>query len=306
MNPLFKQKFLTAAAALFLAVTLLWTGCNDEAKSGEDGNSPADTSQTTPPTNDPATERSAILHSVPSPVQMAFYLLNSKAPYNEQLPNPTNNLDKYSNSFSQAINLGIYQADLGYLIAHGQTQQALNYLENVKTLGDKLGILNSFEKEMIERAEDNLDDRDSLFAITTDAFKDAEIYLNENARPEIADVIVIGGWLESTYLATQTLKTEGAVPLRRRIGEDKLVLPRLLSIINQYSKSEEYTRLAASLKEVSALYDQVQVKHDYKPAETDKEKRVTRITSSHKIRYSSDLLAQITDKVAELRNQYTQ
>lgn len=304
MNPLSNFKLQTVLVALLLAASTLWTGCESKEGSGTD-NPPTDSTatQATPPETPPAMKA---LQSVPSPIQMAFYLLNSKAPYNEKLMNPTTNLDKYSNSFAQAINLGIYQADLGYAIAHGQTQQSLNYLEAVKTLGDKLGILNSFEKEMIERAEDNLDNKDSLFAITTDAFKDAETYLNENARPEIADLVVIGGWIESTYLATQTAKTSGGPALRRRIGEDKLVLPALISIMEGHTGGKDFLALTSKLKEVAALYDQIKVMRKYQPAETDKVEKVTRINSKSQIRYTKDQLAQITAKVAEIRNLYIQ
>jgi hypothetical protein len=303
MNPLSKTKFQMVLVAFLFAVTTMWTGCDNKTATNTDNPPQDSTAQVTPPDSPTAMK---VLKSVPSPIQMAFYLLNSKSPYNEKLMNPTANLDKYSNSFAQAMNLGVYQADLGYAIAHGQTQQSLNYLEAVKTLGDKLGILNSFEKSMIERAEDNLDNKDSLFSITTDAFKDAETYLNQNARPEIADLIVIGGWLESTYLATQTAKTGGGSALRRRIGEDKLVLPGLIAIMESHNGGKDFLALTSKLKDLAALYDQIKVMRKYQPAETDREAKVTRINSKSQIRYSKDLLTQITDKVAAIRNLYIQ
>lgn len=291
-------------AALLLAV-FMFTSCEQGSTTTTKGETPSETpaKEVETPATTPGNGKT--LQSVPSPIQMAFYLLNSKAPYNQELMNPTQNTDKYSNSFLQAINLGIYQADLGYIIAHEQTQEALNYFESVNKLGDKLGIFGAFEKGMIERAEDNLDQRDSLFAITTDAFKDAETYLNQNAQPEVADLIVIGGWLESTFLATQTLKTSGTAQLRKRIGDDKTVLPRLLKMMETHGGSKDFLALASKLRELTALYDKVTIKRTYKPAETDKENKVTRITSTHKVRYSKDLLMQITEKVAEIRNAYT-
>jgi hypothetical protein len=242
--------------------------------------------------------------AMPSPIQMAINILNSQAPFNGEMLNPPTKADGYSNTFTQSINLGIYQADLGYLIAHHQTQDALNYFEAVKKLGDKLGIFGAFEQPMIDRAKKNLDSRDSLFAIVTEAFKNADQYFDKNAMAKVADVVAIGGWLESTYLATQSLKTHDSGPLRKRIGDDKAVLPQLLATINLHKGSKDHEALATQLAELNTLYDAIKIKRNYKPSETDEQNKVTKIKSATKVRYTKETLQKITDKIASIRNNY--
>jgi hypothetical protein len=285
---------------MFLVAGLLWAGCNQSAST-----TTSDDLDSLAANEDGAAKPAAEDANIPSPVQMALSILNAKAPFNSELLNPANKADGYSTSFQQALNLGIYQADLGYLIANHQTQEALTYFGAVKKLGDKLQIFGAFEDQMMERAEKNLDSRDSLFAILSDAFKNADVYLNENAMMASADLIVAGGWLESTYLVTQILKTYDSGPLRKRIGDDKLILPQLLASLEQHKDSKDHMALATQLRELNTIYDQIKIKHDDKASETDEANKVVKIKSNTKVRYTRETLAQITEKVAAIRKSFT-
>ncbi len=278
-----------------LFCSCLWAGCGQNAST--------ETTLTLDSLTTPTATVAGEEASLPSPVQMAMSIFNSKAPFNGELLNPATKADAYGNTFSQAVNLGIYQADLGYLIANHQTQGALDYFKAVKKLGDKMGIFGAFEDTMMERAEKNLDSRDSLFAILSDAFQNADIYLNENAMLASADLILVGGWLESTYLATQILKTHDSGPLRKRIGDDKQVLPELITAVSNH-KDKEYQTLAGHLRDLNTIYDEIKIKREDKAAETDEAKKVTKIRSKTKVRYTKETLAKITDKVAAIRKIY--
>lgn len=284
--------------ALLPLLALLWLGCG-----GGGSTTSFNPDSLSVPTATADSNRAEVAN-LPSPVQMALSILNAKAPYNGELLNPATKAGVYTTTFTQALNLGIYQADLGYLIAHHQTQGALDYFQAVKQLGDKMGIFGAFEDAMMERAEKNLDSRDSLFAILGDAFKHADVYLNENAMMASADLIVAGGWLESTYLATQILKTYDSGPLRKRIGDDKLVLPELLAAIEGHGDSKDHQALATRLRELNVLYGEITIRQDSKAAETDDDRQVTKIKTKTKVRYTKETLAKITDKVASIRNMY--
>jgi hypothetical protein len=295
-----KKSPLVLVLSMFLVAGLLWAGCNQSAST-----TTSDDLDSLAANEDGAAKPAAEDANIPSPVQMALSILNAKAPFNSELLNPANKADGYSTSFQQALNLGIYQADLGYLIANHQTQEALTYFGAVKKLGDKLQIFGAFEDQMMERAEKNLDSRDSLFAILSDAFKNADVYLNENAMMASADLIVAGGWLESTYLVTQILKTYDSGPLRKRIGDDKMILPQLLASLEQHKDSKDHMALAAQLRELNTIYDQIKIKHDDKASETDETNKVVKIKSNTKVRYTRETLTQITDKVAAIRKSFT-
>lgn len=288
---------LPTALALLLSC-ILWAGCGGSAStdSGTDLDSLASAGAGATTTSEEA--------NVPSPIQVALSLLNAKAPYNAELLNPDKKVDGYSSSFSQALNLGVYQADLGYLIANHQTQEALTYFGAVKKLGDKLGIFGAFEEDMMTRAEANLESRDSLFAILSDAFKHADVYMNENKMMASADLIVAGGWIECTYLTTQILKTYDSGPLRKRVGEDKLILPQLILSIEQHKDSKDHQALAKQLHELEAIYAKITIKHEDAASQTDEAGKVVKINNDIKVRYTPAILAEITTKVEAIRKQY--
>jgi hypothetical protein len=282
---------------LLLMGALFVTACGADpaTTTGDDSDSTAtDTAATAPASG------------MPSPMQMAMLLLNSKSPYNDELLNPNSKAETYPSAFKQALNLGVYQADLGYIIAHHQTQEALDYFQAVKLLGDKLGIIGAFEQGMLDRAERNLGSKDSLMDISSDAFADASRYLDANRRPEASGLIVVGGWVESTYIATQTLKTSDNAMLRRRVGQDKQLLPRIIALIDAHEATPEYKDLSAKLRDLESAYAAVQIQTDYKPATTDEAKKTTRIGSKTKVRYKQADLDLITQKIAALRNEFIQ
>lgn len=277
---------------------LLWSSCTSD-------NVPGTTTVGSDSTGVNRQDSSA-LDGLPSPLQMVLLLMNADAPYNNEFLNPHTKAEAYSTSYKQAINLGVYQADLAYIISHQQTQTALDYFGAVKKLGDKLGIFGAFENGMMERAEKNLGNKDSLYDISTSAFADADEYLDDNKRPEVSDLIAVGGWIESTYLATQTLKTHDDAKLRRRIGQDKLLLPKLIALVEGHPKDADHQALAAKLHDLESAYQNVKVETDYKPAVTDSARKVTRIGSKTKVRYKKEDLAKITEKIAALRKEFVQ
>ena len=297
----FRKTPLSLVLTVFLLCPLLWIGCTQSAST-----STADDLDSLAEATDTASAPPADEAGMPSPIQMALSILNAKAPYNSELLNPAKHADGYSNSFKQAINLGIYPADLGYLIANHQTQESLDYFQAVKKLGDKLGIFGAFEGNMMARAEQNVNSRDSLFAIVSEAFKHADVYLNENAMMESADLIVAGAWLESTYLVTQILKSYDSGPLRKRVGDDKMVLPQLLASISSHKDSKDHEALATQLRELNTIYDQIKIKHVDAASTQDDAKKVVQLNAKTKVRYSKETLAQITDKIAAIRTMYIQ
>lgn len=292
------KRIVNLTSAVAFAVLLFLSGCTSDSGPSTTTLGGDSTSTAVQDTNG--------LDNMPSPLQMVLLLMNADAPYNNELLNPHTKGETYSTTYKQAINLGVYQADLGYIISHQQTQTALDYFGTVKKLGDKLGIFGAFENGMMERAEKNLGNKDSLYDISSTAFADAEQYLDENQRPAVADLIAVGGWVESTYLATQTLKTHDNTLLRRRIGQDKLLLPKLIALVEAHPADADHQALAAKLHDLESAYQNVIVATDYKPAVTDSVKKITRIGSKTKVRYKKEDLARITEKVANLRKEFTQ
>ncbi len=125
-------------------------------------------------------------------------------------------------NFSKALNLGIYGADLGYVIVYDQTQDAIAYLKTTKQVSDDLGLVGVFNEDIINRFTKNIGNKDSLLVLTSDAFRMGDAYLKDNDRMDVSALILAGGWIESLYLATNISKAKPNEDITNRIAEQKL------------------------------------------------------------------------------------
>ena len=290
----FWGKFLLAVSLVFL------TSCGGDAGTGTNNT----------PTQEVDSTRDALnvefANSIPSPIQMAAALENAELIFNDELLNSPENVDRYTRSFNQAINLGVFEADLGYALINRQSQEAIAYFKGIKQLGDKLGIFGHKEDELLDRVEKNIENRDSLFQIFTEAYEHVDVYLNENRRPEIADLVAVGGWIEGGYIASQSLKSTNSEDIKKRIAEEKFVLPILIKMLETHESNPEIKELNVELKKLYREFRKIDVAHDYSPAVTDTNRKITRITSTKTMTYTDDQLKIITEKIAAIRNKYIQ
>ena len=59
---------------------------------------------------------------IPSPVQTSLLMKKIAAPYSKDLLNDVSKAETYTTSFKQAVNIGVYGADLGYITANNKNQ----------------------------------------------------------------------------------------------------------------------------------------------------------------------------------------
>ena len=104
-----------------------------------------------------------VIYNIPSPSEIPYLLQATGAEFNESLVNPRTKVDQYAaRTDKAALNLGVYAADIGYLSSYDKTQEAIDYLNSTKTLADNLGIIGSFDVEILQKFEANISNKDSL------------------------------------------------------------------------------------------------------------------------------------------------
>lgn len=260
------------ALAFALTVTLslsLLSACGGGADHGDES---ADTLKLS--ISDEAIKRvEDVVVTVPSPLELASLMQKSGANFNEKILNSPSNVAKYTTTFKQAVNLGVYGADLGYVTYFNQTQLAANYLRATTNLANDLKIMGAFEASQLERVERNLGSRDSILYIITEQFEAAETHLKQVQRADVAALIVAGGWIEGLHLAGQLNRTKNNEMIRTRIGELKLSLTSVLHLLKQYESREGVKPLMDDLMALYKLYEQhVTISYDAKPASVSKPK----------------------------------
>ena len=248
------------------------------------------------------TKAQNVFYSIPSPIETSSLLQKAGASYNADFLNPIDNVSKYNSTASKALNLGVYGSDLSFTSIFDQTQESMLYLKCTNKLATGLGINGAFGESTISRIEQNMENRDSLLSIISDAFWSSDSYLKDNGRPNTSALIVAGGWIEGLYIATKVAATTKNEEVITRIGEQKLSLENLIGLLESCGKDEAIDPLLADMKDLKASFDKVDIKSSAAEVSTDANSKVTTIGGNSSVTVSKEQLAEITKKVETVRN----
>jgi len=207
------------------------------------GNAPQqDTLNTDPAADSTQAERlrktKNIFHNIPSPMETASLLKKAGAGYDKGVLNDVKNVDNYTSASKQALNLGIYGADLSYASVFNNTQESMLYTACAQNLAKRLDVANAFGQETVDRMERNRNDRDSLLDIISSTYWDVDAYLKDNGRDNISALMIAGGWVEGLYIATQVCKSHDTPDLRQRIADQRYPLGELIELMGTYSTDD--------------------------------------------------------------------
>lgn len=199
-----------------------------------------------------------IFHNIPSPMETAALLKKAGAEYDKNILNDVMHVDNYTAASKQALNLGIYGADLSYASVYNNTHESLLYTNCAQKLAKRLDVTEAFNQSVFDRMEKNQQDRDSLLNIVSETYWNMDGYLKENKRAHLSALMIAGGWVEGLYIATQVCKQHDSPELRQRIAEQKLPLNNLLELIATYSPEEPLlVNVQNDLKGVQQLFANV-------------------------------------------------
>ena len=283
---------------MIFAFSFLLFSCNDDEI--EDEKEQIDSSLLENPTLVKVNNR---LFSVPSPFQVAVLVKDNNIPYNKDLLNPVSSQINYNTSFKQALNLGIYGADLSYLNIYEQLPEVATYFAVVKILSNELGISSTIDEKTIRRIEQNSSNKDSLLLILSTIYRDADAFLFNNDRNEIGLLILSGGWIESLYIMTKTLSKYKNQEIINRIGDQKHPLDNLIELLRPYygKISEEFDEFLEELVDLATVFDGVVIEYIYVEPIVDVENKITTINSTTKTIINDYQLQQISDIIEEIR-----
>ncbi len=293
-----KQIISIIKKLLFSALIILFVRCNNE-----DANPSSDSDVAGINKNNEKTFKfKNKLFSIPSPFVASELIGEIDADFNPDLLNPVQNKINYATTDKKALNLGIYTADLAYANLYDQFSETSAYIKVVRSLSSDLQILNAYTDELLEDFENNLNDKDSLNKIFTDAYRETDLYLAKNNRNDIADLIVTGAWAESMFLMTQIAKENHNKKLIERIGEQKYTLKNLLNLLKEQNPKKENTKqLEKKLEDLYLDFKKIEIKYEYYKQIIVPDEQKTIILSETKIEITPELLNNITRKTKEIR-----
>jgi len=261
----------------------------------------ADESETTATKDMEVQKAGKVFYMIPSPLELSSIIKNAGATYDNSVLNPSEYVSNYVTSGSQALNLGVYGADLSYSSIFEQTQETSKYFMAAKELADELGITSAFGKSTVDRIQNNLNNRDSLIAIISDSYWEADAYLKENSRSNTSALVIAGGWIEALYISTKLAgKSDSNAEIISRIGEQKLTLNNLIPMLEKFS-GDDVDQVIKSLKELQEAFMGVEITYERQESTTNSETQLTTIQTTSKINIDEEQLASISEKVESIR-----
>lgn len=196
-----------------------------------------------------------MIRQLPSPIEMAILVKHSGGEYNASLLNPVQNIERYATTGKKTLNMGVYSADVGYTSLYRQTQETVFYLNNIRKLSDAIGLSDAFDKEVFERVESNIENRDSLLHILSGAYDASNEYLKNNDRLNTSLMMLAGGWVETMYLAAH-LGASGGRPteeIAARVAQQDVVLKKILTTMHMLDGDPLLTEMAGKLESLSKI-----------------------------------------------------
>jgi len=250
------KNFLLIAISLILASSTLFTSCNscknrDEAKEQkrikiEDPQSLTD-------------EIEKHVYPLPTSAEVIQMLTELEVGYIIGVSNPVDNATNYITSKSQAINLGIYGADLSYATLYNMNQDVINYLDVIRELTNSLKMSKIYSRDLYDDIKNSFDNRDRLVEILTDAFNQTYAYLAENEQESLALLVVAGAWVEGMYITTNISESvyhvEGIV---RVLLEQKESFELFLDLAEPLSEDPVIGEMLEILNPVKMVYEEVE------------------------------------------------
>ena len=241
-----------------------------------------------------------IFRAAPSPMETARIVQKTGAQFSEDNLHSAMAASNYVTSDKQAINLGIYGADLSYATIFEENAVSIAYLDVVQSLANELGIGDVIDNDVIARAEANRTRQDSLVAIVSESFFEMNQKLKANGQEDLSGMLVASGWLESIYLATRYTE-QANDDLKKRIAEQKLVMEDVMMLVKSYTQSAEPAGLIATMQPVVDAFDAVT--KEAGASDITKSEGAIIIGGGPSFSMSDEALASIANAVADVRNQ---
>ncbi len=244
-----KKTLALALITLFMSSLTVMTSCKNSSSKSEQ--SQAESEQVT--SLEGAIEEN--VYPLPTSVDVVKMLSELGVGYIKDISSPAENVKNYSRRAAQATNLGVYGADLSYATLYNVQPDVMKYLGSLKLLANELNISKVYDEDMYEKIKINLENKDTLVSLLTDAFSNNYTYLADNNQEALALLFVGGAWVEGMYLTTHV--SEAAYHIAGISGvllEQKKSFELYLELTKAYASDPDLGEFVKSLDPIKQVY----------------------------------------------------
>ncbi|MCF8379657.1 MAG: hypothetical protein K9H49_08785 [Bacteroidales bacterium] len=243
-----------------------------------------------------------VLFSLPSPGEIIERLKESDIFYSKEFTNPAGNNDKYVGLQSQALNLGVYIADMAYSAVFTRSNETIEYLDVIQTMGNEINISTSAFESLAERSKANIGNMDSLLMISNEAFYNMIDFLETGGKENVISLVSAGAYLESIYIALSSVeKYEEDNEILNQIVDLKYPMDNLRERTTYIKNDPNVKKTINYLNEVENIFNEfTEVREDLNVEENNAGSLVIGGGESFKITEDNFIL--LKNKITEMRN----
>jgi hypothetical protein len=129
-------------------------------------------------------------------------------------------------------------------------------------LSEELGIPEDYIYSTSDRLERNISNKDSLNKIANEIYDTVDEYLKENEREHASALIVLGGWVEALYIASNVFDLDNEnedFEYMERIAEQKYSLDKLIELLEQFKDDDAVAEMLPKLKSLQPVFEEFTV-----------------------------------------------
>jgi len=295
-----KKLMFHSVAVAAVAFSISASSCGNDA----DNNTPVDSNAAD--TGITTTVNTQDMVRVPSPNDI-FQFMKTLGPNSGDgnLLNPTENEKKYASKKSQALNLGVYSADLLYASTFDVKDKVLGYFGTAMRMGTTLQVTTGLSDKDKNRISQNAGNADSLIAVGNDLYLSTFSNLEENDRGTDLSLMLAGGWIESMYLSCNMVKDfEKDKAMANKIAEQNASLENLVEYMTTYESNADVASVLQDLKALKGLFDAVA--STAKEAPTQEKGKRMKIGGGSQKEITKDQFDAIHKKIDEIRKGFVE
>lgn len=245
--------------------------------------------------------------SIPSPQQVNSFIRKTSKMANRSLANQPTNVQRYTTSVKQALNLGVYGADYGYVNLFLTSDNNQAYSKTIKLLVSDLGLNSVITSDVINDVQKYNSNPDSLLKKISEVYALADQYLIENQKQQTSTLIISGGWIESIYLLAQIYKIDKQKEFYKMLAQQKFPLENIIKLLSVYYKnSNEIAQLTDDLVDLAYDFEIVDFKNTGQNPTIVKDSDVFVINNESEIIDDSTRIFNIIEKISDIRKNITE
>lgn len=197
-------------------------------------------------------------YPIPTSFEVTKMIQDAEAGFVLGITNDPERADQYVTGYSKAVNLGVYGADLSYASTYNRQQETMDFLNASRKLIQSLNISSGFSMDMARRVENNLQNKDSLINIITEAFYDTYTFLNRSSQERTSLLVLAGSVVEGLYISSNLVISSGYDQrLLDVIAGQKSHVAKLVDLLNEFSDDENVQKVLPQLQAINEAYAQV-------------------------------------------------